>query len=122
MRRLRTWSQSWPFCRRLAGESEKSPAWNDRIQGIIERPLIMTQMQASIGTVAIENASQILLRTLAQTQGLGIMVCSRLPITTLGGRVSVLLQLGRRFVLLVLSQNGAQPHWYKSVSLFKMEE
>src|SRR5713226_10726902 len=63
---------------RLAGTgSEKSPAWNDRIQGIIERPLIMTQMQASIGTVAIENASQILLRILAQTQGLGIIVCAQ---------------------------------------------
>src|SRR5713226_4147456 len=97
---------------RLAGTgSEKSPAWNDRIQGIIERPLIMTQMQASIGTVAIENASQILLRILAQTQGLGIIVYSRLPITMPGGRVSVLLQLGRRFVLLVLSRNGAQPRW-----------
>src|SRR5229473_6151477 len=116
MRRLRTWSQSWPFCRRLAGESEKPPAWNDRTQGIIERPLVMTQMQASIGTVAIENASQILLRILAQTQGLGIIVYSRLPITMPGGRVSVLLQLGRRFVLPVLSRNGAQPRWYKRVS------
>src|SRR5258708_19019230 len=116
MRRLRTWSQSWPFCRRLAGESEKPPAWNDRIQGIIERPLIMTQMQASIGTVAIENSSQILLPILAQTQGLGIIVCSRLPITTPGGRVSALLQLGRRFVFVVLSHNGAQLRWYKSIS------
>src|SRR5258708_39445986 len=116
MRRLRTWSQSWPFCRRLAGESETPAAWHDRIQGIIERPLVMTQMQASTGTVAIENASQILLRILAQTQGLGIIVCTRLLITTPGGRVSVLLQLGRRFVFVVLSWNGAQPHWDKSVS------